>query len=105
VSEYVNGVLVNESLIDYLEYNEVIRFVEGGAGAQICDGVEGEPFAWKLDEDNHRLLIIEGIGEVLSYKVQIEANMLLYENESIFNAGTRRTRLVFSFVAYRINKI
>lgn len=104
VSNCVNGVLVNESLIDYLEYNEVIRFMEGGAGAWIYDDVVDRLFAWKLNADNHSLLIIEGIGEVLSYKVQIGANILLYENESIYNAGTRRTRLVFSFVAYRINK-
>ena len=104
VSEYVNDVLVNESLIDYLKYNEVIRFIEGGAGAWIYDGVIDEFFAWKIDEDNKNLLVVDGIGEVLSYRVQIKENIFLYENESVFTAGTRRTRLVFSFVAFRVNK-
>ena len=103
VSKYVNDVLVDESFLDYSLYTEVIRFMEGGAGAWVLDGAVDGVFAWKLDADNHRLLIIEGIGEVLSYKIQVGAKILLYESESVYNLGTTRTRLVFSYRALRTN--
>ena len=103
VSRYVSGTLVNESLVDYLTQKEVIRFMENGTGVRIYDGMEGDLFAWKLDDIGHNLLIVEGIGEVLSYKVQIGADTLLYENESVYNIETTRTRLVLSYVAFRVN--
>ena len=101
VSEYADDALVSDYFTDYSQRNEIIRFIDGGMGVWIHDNIVYKWFSWEIDNQN--LLIVEDIGEPLNYKINMEADIFLYIRESVYNTDLTRNRVVFSYIAYRVN--